>query len=184
MYIEGCPNYQLDTTTNQLYEWNGTAWVASTDHCSILVDKTGIVYNSIGAGRYTRALSICVPPCGGVEPVNPGPCVSAVASLPARAAQIGYDCATTCFYLVPSTAKDAAGNTLAYDSTRKNYGYIEWADWTSSPPGGSAGPLANWVGTGNPALFRQVIATGNVTTPAGSSTVSAEIIATDWFAQV
>ena len=70
--------------------------------CDVLVDNTGRVFVYSNSEWKTPT-------------IQTSPCVSAVSSLPAGAAQVGYDCASKCFYAVPATAKDAAGNTLSFD---------------------------------------------------------------------
>ena len=122
---------------NQSDRINGDAWgltfstlqpsVTTPKPCDTLIDQySGNVYEYSGTGWEQRG-QFCM--------AGPSGCPCAVASLPANAAQIGYDCGSKCFYVVPSTAKDAAGNTLAYDSFRKTWGYIEWATWTTTAPG-------------------------------------------------
>ena len=140
---------------------NGLPSICSPQECDTTVDGAGrlMVYRN---GQWiTEGSSV--------------PCVVPVASLPANAAQAGYDCATKCFYVVPSTAKDAAGNTLTYDSSRKSWGYIEWANWTSSTAGGSAGiasPATTMVAAG--AVFNPMTVTGTNALPVPVN-VTAEI---------
>ena len=63
-------------------------------------------------------------------------------------------------YEIPATAKDAAGNTLHYDETRKAWGYIIWTQWTSAAPGGTAVP--------ENAFWSPFVASGTLTLPDGT----------------
>ena len=147
------------TITPSAFEWYTNYTVGKRiggSVCNATVRSDGTVIDASG----TVKAQFCVASPSGC------PCVSAVASLPANAAQVGYDCASKWFYAVPSTAKDAAGNTLSYDKTRETWGRIEWTNWTSSAPGGNAGspPIA--------VPFQQIIDSGSLL----AGNVDAEII--------